>query len=398
MFMATDKIMKRSVDALDAGEKDLYLWDSELAGFCVKVTPTGRKVYLVQYRIGGRGGATKRVTIGIHGTFTPDQARDKARNILAQVSLGKDPAAEKTKQRKEITISELTKRYLEEHAKVHNKPSTIGDVERIIETKIKPVLGKHKITDLTRSHVKAWHHDMRATPYEANRALAYCSKMMSLASGEWELRADNPCRGVKKFQEKKRERFFSEEELKRIGTAINEAKNSNLFLVGCIHAISLLALTGCRLGEIINLAWDDVDISHGCIRLKDAKAGARTVPLGIPTLSYLDTIERDGKYVVHGIEPDEPLADSPLRRFWEWIKVEAKIPGSRPHDFRHTSGTYAAQAGFNAFLIRDLLGHKTMAMTGRYVERAIDPLRAAADSVSGRVSDAMQGIKKSPKK
>ena len=71
--------------------------------------------------------------------------------------------------------------------------------------------------------------------------------------------------------------------------------------------------------------------------------------------------------------------------------MQAEVPDGRPHDFRHTAGSYAAQAGFNAFLVRDLLGHKTLAMTGRYVERAADPVRTVADAVAGRVAAAMTG-------
>jgi integrase len=390
--MPSGKITKRTVDALQPAKKDVYLWDTDRAGFGVKVTPSGRKVYLVQYRIGGKKNPTRRVTIGVHGNLTADEARDQARSILAQVSLGNDPAVEKAKKRKEDTIAELTERYFNEHVKEHNKDSTAKEVRRIIDTKIIPKIGSHKINELTRAHVKAWHYGMRAKPYEANRALAYCSKMMSLASGDWELRLDNPCHGVKKFPEKKRERFFSEAELKKIGEALDEAQIGNMFNPSCAHAIRLLALTGCRLGEILSLTWGEVDIPNSCIRLKDAKTGARIVPLGLHASTYLEQIPKVGDFVVHSIDSDLPLSDGTLRRFWDWIKEKAKLGNSRPHDFRHTAGTYAAQAGFNAFIVRDLLGHKTLAMTGRYVERSADPLKIAANAVAGRVADAMVGL------
>ena len=86
-------ISKRSVDATKAGEKDAYLWDQELKGFGLKVTPAGRKVYLVQYRLGGRKGRTRRVTIGLHGVLTADDARTRAKQLLGEVAAGRDPAA-----------------------------------------------------------------------------------------------------------------------------------------------------------------------------------------------------------------------------------------------------------------------------------------------------------------
>ena len=386
------KIGKRAVDALQPSDRDLFLWDTELKGFGLKVTPMGRKVYIVQYQVGGRGTPIRRVTIGPHGSpWTPNKARGEADRLLAQVSLGGDPAAAKAQQRREPTINELANRYLSEHVESHNKPNTAAEAKRIVETRIKPRLGKLKLSELTRAMIKEWHHSMRATPYEANRALAYCSKMLSLAVYDWELRTDNPCRGIQRFREKRRERFFSDEELKRIGEALTQAEKDNAALPGCINAVRLLALTGMRLGETLSLRWDEVDLAGGVIRLGDAKAGPRTVPLGAPALAILKGMEQSGEYVLHGPDPCEPLSRNTLRHFWNGLRVRAKVPDGRLHDFRHTAGTYAAQAGFNAFLVRDLLGHKTLAMTGRYVERAADPVRAVADAFAGRVAVAMNG-------
>jgi len=86
-------ISKRSVDGTKPCQKDAYLWDQELKGFGLKVTPAGRKVYLVQYRLGGRKGRTRRVTIGAHGVLTADVARTRAKQLLGEVAAGRDPAA-----------------------------------------------------------------------------------------------------------------------------------------------------------------------------------------------------------------------------------------------------------------------------------------------------------------
>ena len=387
--MATGKITKRSVDALEPAGRDEFLWDSELAGFGLKCTAGGRKVYLVQYRPGGRGTATRRLTIGEHGKLTPDQARDAARKVLADVELGGDPAANKARARRAPTIAELADLYLAEHVAAHNKPSTAAEIKRIVETRIKPEFGKTKVEKVTRSQVKGWHQGMQGTPYEANRSLAYFSKMMGLAAKDWELRPDNPCIGIKRFPERRRERFFDDAELQRLGAALATAERDNTAMPGCILAVRLLAMTGMRLGEVLGLEWAWVDIEAGCLRLPDAKAGARTVPLGAPTLALLSGLVQHGRFVVFGPNPEAPLAESTFRNFWDRLRCDAGIPGSRPHDLRHTTGTYAAQAGLNAFMVRDMLGHKTLAMTGRYVERANDPLRAAADTVSGRIAAAM---------
>jgi hypothetical protein len=107
----------------------------------------------------------------------------------------------------------------------------------------------------------------------------------------------------------------------------------------------------------------------------------------------LERIRKTGVYACHGKDEKLPLDKSTLHKFWRTIRSRAELGDARPHDFRHTTGTFAAQAGSNAFVIRDLLGHKTVAMTSRYVERAPDPLRATADAVANRIAVAMDGVR-----
>lgn len=102
-------------------------------------------------------------------------------------------------------------------------------------------------------------------------------------------------------------------------------------------------------------------------------------------------MEVTGEYVVHGRDPARPLPAATLEGAWRRIRQRAGIPDVRIHDLRHTVGAYAGQAGANDFLVRDRLGHKTLAMTGRYVECDADTLRALSDKVESRISAAMSG-------
>jgi integrase len=233
---------------------------------------------------------------------------------------------------------------------------------------------------------------MRERPYEANRTLTLLSKMFNLTEA-WGLRpsGSNPCRHVQRYREQKRERFYSTEELKRLGEALAEAERTNVELPGVVAAIRLLALTGCRLGEILALRWEHVDLDKAVLRLAEAKTGARPVSLGDPAVVLLGGLQRQSGPVVCGFDPESPLSQWVLAKAWRRIREHAGLTNARLHDFRHTVGTYGGQAGFNAFVVRDLLGHKTLAMTGRYVERDADPIRAAADHVSGRIAAALEG-------
>ena len=114
--MTVARISKRTVDAAKAQVRDTYVWDDDLSGFGLKVTPAGRKVYLVQYRIGGRKGRTRRVTVGPHGTITPEQARIEAKRLLGQVAGGLDLAAARQEGKNRPLLGALLEQFLVDHA------------------------------------------------------------------------------------------------------------------------------------------------------------------------------------------------------------------------------------------------------------------------------------------
>lgn len=378
---------ERSLQKLPSSESDYFVWDPTLSGFGVRVRKGGSRTYICQYRTEDR--RQRRMGLGMVGVEKLENARDRARQLLAAAHRGEDPQRERHKRRDAPTIFALADRYLAEHVDLHNSSSTAREVRRLVEKLIKPGLGDVHTTKLTRAEVKAWHTEMRKAPISANRALAALSKMMNLAVCDWEIRPGNPCQGVKKFDEHKRERFFSDGELQAIGTALAKAEIERAILPGAARCVRLLALTGMRLGEVLGLRWEDVDLGASAIRLKDAKAGARTVPLGAPAVAFLQTLARDCDFVCPSPKADGPLLRDTMERAWQRLRDAAGLSNARLHDFRHTVGTFAAQTGANAFLVRDVLGHKTLAMTARYVERSVDPLRATADAVSNRVAAAM---------
>ena len=133
--MASGRITIRAVNAAKPATREYFLWDPDLLGFGVRILPSGVKSYVVQYRAGpGRGAPSRRVTIGKHGKLTPDAARRRARGILADVAHGEDPAAELTRRRGEMTVANLAERYLSEHVRIHNKPSTTIEFERLVRS------------------------------------------------------------------------------------------------------------------------------------------------------------------------------------------------------------------------------------------------------------------------
>lgn len=215
------KITKRSVEAAARTGKEYFLWDDELRGFGLRVHPSGRKIYLAQFRAGGR---IRRVNIGPHGPITPDQARTEAMKHLSDVRLGSDPGAQRDRLRAAATMKAFGKRFLDEHVASHCKPSTQYEYRRCVDLFITPKLGTLKVIDVTRADVVELHQGLKETPYQANRVLGVLSIMFTLAD-TWGVRTDgiNPCWKVKRYKEVKRERYLTPDEFARLGKVLREA-------------------------------------------------------------------------------------------------------------------------------------------------------------------------------
>jgi integrase len=385
------KLTKRFIDAIKATGEDAFYWDDELPCFGLRVLPSGYKSFHIQYR--NEAGRTRRASIGQYGRLAPDEARTMARQMLADVSRGQDVVQLKADRRKGLTVAELGKRYMAEHAEAKKKPASISRDKQLLKRFIVPAFGKTRIKDVTREDVARFHHDMRKTPIQANRTLALLSKMFNLAE-RWGLRTDgsNPCRHVERYQEKKRERFLSGDELARLGNALAEAEATEM--PSAILALRLILFTGCRVSEILTLQWSYVDFERNVLNLPESKTGRKLVPLPRPALNLLESAPRlhANPYVCPGIRPGGHLVG--LHRIWNRIRTKAGLEDLRHHDLRHSYASVAAAANMGLPIIGKLLGHSQPATTARYAHLAIDPLIAASEEIATRIDEAM---KKKPK-
>jgi integrase len=405
--MPKARITKRSVDAVLPGTKDTYLWDTDLAGFGLKVTPGGARIYLVQYRRGGRGAPTRRVTIGRHGSpWTPDEARQEARRLLAEVDLGGDPAQAQTLEREDLTVAELCDLYLAEGCTT-KKPSTLRADKGRIRCHIKPLLGSKRVRALTRADGDRLLRDVlagktaggkrsakggsvaRGGKGAASQSVMLLRAMLSFAVARG-LRPDNPITGIKVFPVRRMERFLSVEEMGRLGRVLenHERDGGNVHLVA---AIRLLILTGCRKSEILKLRWEHVDAAWSCLRLPDSKTGAKVVPLGEAALDVLDRIPRiaGNPFVIPGEAEGSHLVN--IDRTWNTIRKVAKLDGLRLHDLRHSFASVGAGSGDSLLVIGKLLGHSQASTTQRYAHLAQDPLKRSADRISAAIATALTG-------
>lgn len=439
--MPTIKLTKRALDGIKPGSTIGFWYDADLKGFGLKVMPSGVMTWIVEYRpgAGGRGVSKRRMTLGKAGALTPEEARAIAKDILAKVHAGQDPASLKVEAKAAKTVTELCDLYLAE-ADLGNiiskhgapkKASTLASDRGRILRHIKPLLGKKLVHDVSRADIERFLRDVAGgkTAVDVKTKLhgraivtggkGTATRTVRLLGGIFSyairlgMRSDNPTHGVAKYADNQGARFLSIAELERLGAALREAETVGIAWqtkprqAGAKHlpknvedrrstigahaaaAIRLLILTGCRLREILDLKWQHVDAERGLLHLPDSKTGAKTIVLAAPALEILTSAPRiEGcDYVVVG--DDLKKARSDLKRPWALVMRAADLTGVRIHDLRHTYASHGAAAGMGLTIVGRLLGHSDIKTTNRYSHFDADPLRRAANAVGSTLAAAL---------
>ena len=418
--MATKTLTKRAVDALKPQKERYEVRDAELPGFLVRVAPDGAKTFSVLYRAGrGRAAQRRRLTLGRYGALTVDGARSLARRSLASVAHGGDPAADRAGAKHAPTVVMLGEPWLAD-VRIRRKLTTATEYARLWSRHVVPALGSKQVSAVTTAEIRRRHRSLSETPYLANRLVAMLGGFFTFATGEGVRPAhDNPAHGIEFYPERPRERFLSAAEFRRLGEALSRAEREGLPPAPAhrrkpkghhtlkhrpknwsavnradplaVAAIRLLALTGCREGEILSLRWDAVDFERGYLRFSDTKTGRNNRPLGAAAAAVLHGLPRiaDNPYVLPGLRSGEHLKG--IKRLWYAVRHGAKLDGLRLHDLRHSFASVPASGGESILIVRSLLGHTRIATTERYAHLADDPVRRAADRASGEIAGWLRG-------
>ncbi len=387
------KLTKTRVDEAtytgDASKNErCFVWDGEVRGFGLRVYPGGSKSFVLSYRAGGR---KRLIAIGRYGNLTVEQARSRAVKHIAAVIDGSDPLISRQNARIGETVAGLCDSYMERYL-IHRKAQR--DIKRRIEHIIKPAWRSRRVDSIIRQDVARLHGRVGKNngPYEANRTLALISKMFELAV-VWGFVPDefpNPARRIEKFEEKKRDRWLTPEELPRLVEAIDQEVNDS-----AKFAIWLYLLTGLRKDELLRAKWEDIDRARAEIRIAETKAGrTHYVPLSHAALAVLDEIPRhpDNPYILVGSKPGHHLVN--ISKPWGRIRTAAGIEDVRIHDLRRTVGSWLAQSGNSLHLIGRVLNHSNTSTTAIYARFGEDHVREALE----RHGDKILGIagKKEP--
>ena len=332
------KITKQRVDSIEPGPKPIIVFDTDLPGFVLKVTPTGHRVYQVRYRMGGRGTPLRTLTLGRHGSLTPELARRQAQQVIGQVRGGIDPAAEKARKIAEdrggLTVADLSREFLAVYGETKLKPRSLIEYRRAFERHINPALGGLKVRAVTHGDVERLHHGMRTMPTGANRTVAALSKFFSWAiRGGYRPDRTNPCQGLEKFKEVPRKRYLSAPEIGRVGEAIRSLEAADQLTPHAAAFFRALLLTGLRRDELRRLEWRRVNLERAVIVLEetDSKTGARDVPLSAPVLQLLAGIPRieGNPFVFCGHKRGQPIVNA--SKAWKRIVTAAGLRTARPY-------------------------------------------------------------------
>ena len=412
---------RKSIGLKDMRElaPDQIVWDTKVAGFGARRQKSEAVSFFLFYRTGE--GRQRWQTIGRWGApWTPETARDKARELLGEVVKGSDPAAEKSRRRRAATVAELCDVYLADAEAgrlltrngAAKKASTLLTDKSRVARHIKPLLGSVKVAAVTREDIDGFLHDVAQGRTQARIKTAKKHGFANVRGGKGAasrttgllgaifayavkkgLRSDNPVHGVTRFADGRRERRLSDSEYAALGVALAKAEREKIW-PDAIAAARFLALTGWRRGEAIRLAWDAVDLERRTAILGDTKTGRSMRPLSKAACEVLRGQPRKGGYVFRATRGAGEMSGFPS--FWKRIVALGTLPDDvTPHVLRRSFGSIGNDLGYSEATIGAIIGHKGRTMTSRYIHSADAVLLAAADAVALRVAELMGEAKAS---
>lgn len=411
------KLTKIVVDKAEPRDRQYTVWCSDLKGFGVFVLPSGTRTYFVDYR--NANNVRRRMKLGRHGTVTAEQARTLAIQALAEVAKGNDPLEDRNGARKAISVKELCELYMTEleagrilgkGGRPKKASTKITDFGRITRHII-PLLGSKRVTHVTKADVTAMMKDIMAGKTRgiektkklrgksivrgglgaASRTVGLLGGIFTYARDELGIIEINPAHGIRKPKDVVRKRRLNEDEYRTLGRILAKAAEDERY-TRTVDIIRLIAMSGCRRGEIIEVRKAEIDTVGSAFRFEDTKEGQSVRPMGLPIAEYFDErgMTGDSPYVFPGERnTDGPFGSFP--RHWEKIFAGTELADLTAHVLRHSFASLANDLGFTEITIAALLGHASGSITSRYVHTLDAALIMAADTVSGYIQALLDG-------
>jgi integrase len=386
----TQRLTQAFVDAQMANGHDRIVFDSQVPGLGLRITPTGKRIFLVQAYVAKH---KRRITIGYAPDMPLSQARTEGLHTLAAMRGGVDPTADRKARlraaaARTITLRELSERWLSEFVIPKLKPRTALDYQQLLARQILPPLGNITLAEIDREQIERLHRTLKRTPRRANYAVNVLRALLSFAVKHG-LRSSNPAAGIKLYRENRRERFLTEVEIGAAADGISAAEADGTVGPFAAAGLRLALFTGARSGEITSIRWEHIDWQRRLIRLPDSKNNEpRTIHLSDAAIDVLKNTPRVGPFVVAGKKRGVPYKN--LTRAWGKARKFASLNDVRLHDLRHSYASLAAGRGVSLYTIGKLLGHRDPVSTQRYAHLARDAVQAVNDELGAAMQAAIR--------
>ena len=378
-------LTEQRVTNLKAAASTIYVNDARMPGLSVRITKSGVKSYVFTKKASGK---FLRITLGKTAAMTLIAARTAASAHHGDIARGVDVAAMRrtakaTARLKALTLADAYARFL---TLKERRASTVKDYKMLWRLHVPDVLKRKPLADVTASDVEKLKTELgKRTPRTANKTVVLLSAIMSKC-GRW---ADNPARGVERFEERVRTRRLNADELARLWKALHAAE-------GTLWAdfFRVLIVTGARRDALCSMRWQDLDLTTGVWVIPATWSKNRhemALPLTSTAVSILQrrqqnrtrspwvwpsTLAKGG----HVVNPEKPW-----RRFLKAAEIKES---ASLHDVRRTLGSSLAKSGAAAAVISKALGHVSPQSARAYVHLDVEPARAAIDKALGMICDA----------
>lgn len=395
--ISINTINDRFIKTLEVPQNTVHkiYWDGKTTGFGVRITKSGKISFVLRYIINGR---ERKYTIGGYPTHSALSARETAIKLKGEVAKGFDPLEKRITDYNAYTLNELIEEYLQ---KMQGKlrENTIKMYKIFTNKNIKSNIGKCKINTIRKREVEILHHNLNETPSLANRLLIMLSSVFSYAINHGFI-TQNPCIGIKKYTEEKRERYLAKSEIEDILSALNTSP-----YIMEVNAIKLLLLTGSRKSEVLQAKWEQFNFDEK-IWLKPSASTkqkkASLIPLNSFAIEILlemktniknlkecinEEIISTAEHLFWNTKTKKPLGD--IKRFWATLCKTAGIENLHMHDLRHTFASILANNGIDLHQTGKLLGHSNSRTTERYSHLHNNTLRNASELVGGVVMGSL---------
>ncbi|KEO89092.1 integrase [Erythrobacter longus] len=364
---------------LPLGKSEYCIWDAELAGFGLRVRPSGNYFWFVRLRHRGKH---RRITLGRSDELDAGLARAQARRILAEAAL--DGLPKRTVIKATPTMNDFVEAYWDDLSRAW-KPSTTKRNLSAWRVMIAPTFGDVRVADVMPADIHRWRDECAGeNEMKFNRAVPVLSALFKYAEAlKMRRQGSNPCKGISRYKHAPQERYLTPAEYRRIGLALREAEADKPKHVAIAR---LLLFTGARVGEIVNLRWEWVRPPR--LVLPDSKTGPKVIWLSTQAQVVLARIERSDQsnLVFPNLRGKRPLN---FDTWWHSFRKQCALPDVRIHDLRHSFASTAIMDNVPLATIGALLGHKLPETTAKYAHLSDDVIGDAAERVSGSLAQAI---------